>query len=59
MQIYDRWGNKVFETTNLTTGWDGNYNGSMMNTGTYIYQASYTLNSGVTDKVKGNLILMR
>jgi gliding motility-associated-like protein len=59
MQIFDRWGNKVFETTSQANGWDGSYNGSMMNTGTYIYQASYTLNTGETDKVKGNLILMR
>jgi gliding motility-associated-like protein len=59
MQIFDRWGNKVFETTSQASGWDGSYNGSMMNTGTYIYQASYTLNTGETDKVKGNLILMR
>jgi gliding motility-associated-like protein len=59
MQIFDRWGNKVFETTSQASGWDGSYNGSMMNTGTYIYQASYTLSSGATDKVKGNLILMR
>ena len=59
MQIFDRWGNKVFETASVLNGWDGTYNGNIMNTGTYIYQASYTLNNGEKNKVKGNLILIR
>ena len=59
LQIFDRWGNKVFETTNVSIGWDGTFNGSLMNTGTYIYQAAYTLNTGEKDKTKGNFILMR
>jgi gliding motility-associated-like protein len=25
MQIYDRWGTKLFETTDITHGWDGTY----------------------------------
>jgi len=27
MQIFDRWGKKIFETTDLNKGWDGSVNG--------------------------------
>jgi gliding motility-associated-like protein len=59
LQIFDRWGNKIFETTDIAMGWDGTFQGNMMNTGTYIYQAAYTLSNGEKDKAKGNFILMR
>ena len=59
LQIFDRWGNKVFETTDQLIGWDGTFQGNKMNTGTYIYQAAYTLNTGEKDKTKGNIILIR
>ena len=57
--IFDRWGNKVFETEDRKQGWDGKYNGLMMNTGVYVYflQATLIDNSSITKK--GNITLMR
>src|SRR6201993_1360594 len=59
LQIFDRWGNQVFNGSNSSAAWDGTYGGSLMNTGTYIYQVQYTLSNGKTTKAKGNFSLMR
>ncbi len=39
LQIYDRWGNLIFESTNSQTGWDGyNKDGRLMPAGVYVYK---------------------
>ncbi|NVN95884.1 MAG: gliding motility-associated C-terminal domain-containing protein [Bacteroidetes bacterium] len=35
--IYNRWGQMVFETTDVNQGWDGRFNGEYVQTGAYIY----------------------
>lgn len=57
--IYDRWGNKVFETNDINMGWDGTYNGKPMNTGTYVYYVKATMYDGTTAEQKGNVALVR
>jgi len=59
LQIFDRWGNQVFNRSDPSAAWDGTYGGSLMNTGSYIYQVQYTLSNGKTTKTKGNFSLMR
>lgn len=40
--IYDRWGNLVFKSNDITEGWDGKVGGKMVATGsTYIYYVKY------------------
>lgn len=36
MTIFNRWGEKVFETNNINEGWDGKYKGEVCMEGTYI-----------------------
>ena len=39
MFIYDRWGNKIFESINLNTGWNGlNKNNELCQSGVYVYR---------------------
>ncbi len=57
--IFDRWGNKVFETNDPTKCWDGTYNGVLMNTGEFVYYLNATLNNGKTINQKGNITLIR
>ena len=38
MGIYNRWGEKMYETTDLTKGWDGNYLGKPAQNGVYAYK---------------------
>lgn len=39
-RIYNRWGQLLFETNDIKTGWDGFYNGVPQNMETYVYQVS-------------------
>ncbi|HXB10505.1 MAG TPA: gliding motility-associated C-terminal domain-containing protein, partial [Bacteroidia bacterium] len=57
--VFDRWGNKVFETSNLNNGWNGNYNGHPMNTGTYAWYLKVTLKDQTSVERKGNVTLIR
>ncbi|HSG67789.1 MAG TPA: gliding motility-associated C-terminal domain-containing protein [Bacteroidales bacterium] len=63
MFIYDRWGSKVFETSNLSTGWDGKLNGTPAPKGTYVWVIIYDILrddwSHETKKEKGSIFLLR
>lgn len=56
--IYNRWGQKVFSTTNLFAGWDGTLNGNDVPTGTYVWYLSYK-RKNVPYKQKGSTVLIR
>jgi gliding motility-associated-like protein len=59
--IFDRWGNKVFESENPNDGWNGNHNnnGAPMNMGTYVWYLKATLHDGTSIEKKGNVTLVR
>jgi len=58
-RIFDRWGNKVFETTNINSGWDGMYNGKPQPYGVYVYDLEAITSSGIVIRREGNLTLIR
>jgi gliding motility-associated-like protein len=53
--VYNRWGNRVFETSNLNDGWDGK--GS--DVATYFYVAVYYGLDGSKKILKGDVTLVR
>lgn len=57
--IFNRWGELVFETSDLGKTWDGSYKGEMI-AGTYVYMISYR-NGCDSEKhiLKGSLVLIR
>ncbi len=57
--VFDRWGNKVFESFDISHGWDGSYHGLPMNVSTYVWYLKATLNDGTTVDKKGNVTLVR
>lgn len=57
--IYDRWGEKVFETEDQTECWDGTFRGKELNSGTYAYKFNATLVDGSFIEQSGNLTLVR
>lgn len=59
LQIFDRWGEKVFETSSITDGWDGTYKGKKMNTGVFVYKVDGIDLLGEPFKMKGNITLLR
>ncbi len=59
MAIYDRWGNRVFESESESVGWDGTYKSKPEETGTYVYYANGTYTDGSSFNKKGNITLVR
>lgn len=57
--IYDRWGEKVFETTDKSIGWDGTYKGVQLNNAVFAYYLRVFLNDGQLIELHGNTTLMR
>ncbi len=58
LAIYDRWGNKVFTTQDISKGWDGTYKGRPCDVGVYFYRAS-TRCLGRTEEKKGDITLIK
>lgn len=59
MKIYNRWGELVFQTTDIEQGWDGNINGKQAPLGTYIHHTQLTDDMGVTFIKSGEIVLIR
>lgn len=57
--IYDRWGNKMVQTSDAEFTWDGVFNGVKVNTGVYAFIAEYVLIDGTTTSFSGNITLTR
>jgi gliding motility-associated-like protein len=45
MQIFNRWGEQVFETKDTKIGWDGTYNGKNVPDGIYTWKVSFSLSN--------------
>jgi gliding motility-associated-like protein len=58
-RIYDRWGEKVFETTVPGEGWDGTYKGKKANPAVYVYYVEATCFGNEKFFKKGNITLIR
>lgn len=57
--IYDRWGNRVFMSSEETKRWDGTVNGEKANTGVFAVMAEVTYVDGKKETISTNLTLMR
>ena len=58
-KIYNRWGQKIFQSDNKRTGWDGTYRGKLQPTDTYIYTLDVLFTDGKTLRKKGDITLLR
>lgn len=47
--VYSRWGELIFETSDIEQGWDGNHKGKTAPLGTYVYRIVYTAHSTGTE----------
>jgi gliding motility-associated-like protein len=59
MQIFDRWGNTVFVSTNNTSKWDGTQKGKPMPNGAYSWYISYTDTKLRKIFLQGTVMLIR
>ena len=58
-KLFNRWGEKVFETTTLDRGWDGTYNGKPAPIDAYAYVLTASFIDGSSVTKKGNITLLR
>ena len=57
--IYNRWGEKVFETYNINKGWDGTYRKKPLNTAVFAWYAEVEFLDDSRIYRKGNVTLVR
>lgn len=58
--IYNRWGNKIFDTNSAKEGWNGtNYKDEMVNAGTYTYYLHVVFSDNTIIEQNGNITLVR
>ncbi len=52
LSVYNRYGQRIFYSSNPATGWDGSFNGQRVDVGTYMYYLEYSFKNGVNSKEK-------
>jgi gliding motility-associated-like protein len=57
--IYNRWGQKVFESNNLKSSWDGTFNGKLQPMDVYTYTLDVTFTNGQKVRKTGDITLLR
>lgn len=58
-RIYNRWGEKVFESNDQSIGWNGYYKGVLQEMEAYAYHVDAVLINGENVQLKGNITLLR
>ncbi len=65
LRIYNRWGSLVYQALDIapedsaTTGWDGRFNGEMLQSGVYIYTAQIRFADGAELLYRGEITMIR
>ncbi len=57
--IYDRWGEKVFETKDINKGWDGKFRNKLCDPGVFVYYLDAVCYNKIKYIKKGNITLIR
>ncbi len=58
-RIFNRWGQLMFSTNRFDEGWDGTFNGSVAEMGTYFWVLGVTDRFGQEQMIKGDVTLIR
>ncbi|MEO6188738.1 MAG: PKD domain-containing protein [Ginsengibacter sp.] len=57
--IYNRWGQKVYESNNRKSAWDGTFNGKLQPVDVYTYTLDVTFSDGKKLRRTGDITLLR
>ena len=58
-RVFNRWGQKVFETNIIGNGWDGNFNGKPQPIDVYVWTVEAVSSGGIIYKTSGRAVLLR
>ncbi|MDZ4823215.1 MAG: gliding motility-associated C-terminal domain-containing protein [Flavobacteriales bacterium] len=59
LEIFNRWGEKVFESDNQFSAWDGKYRGMQAQAGVYYFKLNLGSTGGTSSTQTGNITLLR
>ncbi len=59
MNVYGRWGELLFSSTNPYNKWDGKFKGTDADQGTYVWFAVYSINNKPKQTQKGTVTIIR
>jgi gliding motility-associated-like protein len=57
--IYNRWGDLIYQTTDMYFSWDGRYNGIMVPDGIYVYRTVATNMEGIPKEFTGTIAVLK
>ena len=58
-KVMNRWGQQVFETRDISKGWDGNFKGQPQDSGIYYYMIKIASPTGKIQFLRGDVTLIR
>jgi len=59
LNVFDRWGENIFQSTDIQKMWDGTYKGGLCKNDTYAYLLHYTSLDGKTHTKTGHVTLLK
>ena len=60
IEVFNRWGEKVFQSNDINFGWDGTYKGILQDPGVFVYEAKVVfLDDYTRTGIKGSITLLR
>uniref|UniRef100_UPI00131DA3FE T9SS type B sorting domain-containing protein n=1 Tax=Brumimicrobium mesophilum TaxID=392717 RepID=UPI00131DA3FE len=60
LEIFNRWGEVIFESNDYNVGWDGTYGGKIVKSGTYLWKIRFNEIKTEDDIIRmGTVVLMR
>jgi len=60
LQIFNRWGTLIFESQDYNIGWDGTYQGVIVQEGTYIWKIEFRENqTDITHREFGHVTVLK
>ncbi len=59
LNIFNKWGELLFISTDMSIGWDGYYRGELCQQDVYVYKIKVTYIDGTTETFVGDLTLLR
>jgi gliding motility-associated-like protein len=59
MEVYNRWGERVFLSHSLNDGWDGYYQGNLCPSQSFVWKVIVTTTQGELKEFTGHVVLVR
>jgi gliding motility-associated-like protein len=59
LQVYNRWGELVFQTTDPSKGWDGRHKGVLQGNEAYVWLCRYQSENGASKTERGTVMVLR